>query len=64
MGLQVCRYQGREWDWEVVSRAKSSKTPLTGDAKEGRGPRPPTALCQESGLDMNLQGNHVFYIAY
>lgn len=58
--LQVSRYQRRKWEWEVVLGAVGSRTSQTGDAKGSMEPRPPALLCQESGLDSNLQGSRVF----
>lgn len=56
-GLQV---PGKECEWEVVLGAVGSRTSQTGDAKASMEPRPLALLCQESGLDSNLQGSRVF----
>lgn len=47
-------------EWEVTLGAVGSKTSQTSDANESMESKSPTLMCQEPGLDINLQGSHVF----
>lgn len=47
-------------EWEVILGAVGRKTSQISDANESMESKSPTLMCQESGLDINLQGSRVF----
>lgn len=47
-------------EWEVTLGAVGSKTSQTSDTNENMESKSPTLMCQEPGLDINLQGSHAF----
>lgn len=54
-------HEGKEEDM-VLALCEVDKKFKSGDAKEGREPRLPTAQCQELALDTNLQVQQHLYL--